>query len=86
MTYRSRALSQGVRLKGISRTITMQNFTLTSITDAEKIKLRCKCQTDINVDGRIDGRNDGRIDGRMDEQIDECTYRRKFGLLYRTLL
>ena len=78
MTYRSRALSQGVRLKGISRTITMQNFTLTSITDAEKIKLRCKCQTDINVDGRIDA--------LMDEQIDECTDRRKFGLLYRTLL
>ena len=34
--YRSRALGQGACLKGMSRTITMQGFTLMAITDAEK--------------------------------------------------
>ena len=32
--YGSRALGQGARLKGMSRTITMQGFTLAAITDA----------------------------------------------------
>ena len=34
--------SLGACLKGMSRTITMQGFTLTAITDAEKKKLRRK--------------------------------------------
>ena len=42
MKYRSRALGQGACLKGMSRTITMQGFTLMAITDAEKTKLRRK--------------------------------------------
>ena len=33
--YRSRSAGQGARLKGMSRTITMQGFTLTAITDTE---------------------------------------------------
>ena len=36
MKYRSRAQGQGAQLKGMSRTITMQGFTLTAITGAEK--------------------------------------------------
>ena len=35
-------MGQGTCLKGMSRTITMQGFTLAAITDAEKIKLRRK--------------------------------------------
>ena len=35
-------MGQGACLKGMSRTITMQGFTLAAITDAQKIKLRCK--------------------------------------------
>ena len=42
LKYRSRALGQGACLKGMSRTITMQGFTLAGITDAEKTKLRRK--------------------------------------------
>ena len=38
MKYRSRALDQGVCLKGMSRTIAMHGFTLAAITDAEKSK------------------------------------------------
>ena len=37
--YRSRALGQGVSLKGMSRTITMQGFTFAATLCAEKIKL-----------------------------------------------
>ena len=37
--YRSRSAGQGVCLKGMSRTVTMQGFTLEAITDAEKTKL-----------------------------------------------
>ena len=37
--YRSTALGQGACLKGMSRTATMQGFTLTAITYAEKTKL-----------------------------------------------
>ena len=37
MKYRSRSAGQGACLKGMSRTITMQGFTLAAITDAEKI-------------------------------------------------
>ena len=39
MKYRSNALGQDACLKGMSRTITMQGFTLGAITDAEKTKL-----------------------------------------------
>ena len=35
-------MGQGVCLKGMSRTITMQGFTFAAITDAEKTKLRRK--------------------------------------------
>ena len=35
-------MGQGACLKGVSRTITMQAFTLAATTDAEKIKLRRK--------------------------------------------
>ena len=42
MKYRSGASGQGVCLKGMSRTITVQGFTLTAITGAEKTDLRCK--------------------------------------------
>ena len=42
MKYRSRSAGQGACFKGISRTITMQGFTLAAITDAEKIKFRRK--------------------------------------------
>ena len=38
MKYRSRSTGQG-DVKGMSRTITMQGFTLAAITDAEKTKL-----------------------------------------------
>ena len=38
----SRSAGQGACLKGMSRSITMQGFTLEAITDAEKIKLRLK--------------------------------------------
>ena len=41
--YRSKALGQGERLKGMSRTITIQGFTLAAITDVEITKLRHKC-------------------------------------------
>ena len=34
--YRSRALGQGACLTGMSRTTTVQGFTLMAITDAEK--------------------------------------------------
>ena len=37
--YRSRSAGQGACLKGVSRTVTMQGFTLAAITDAEKTKL-----------------------------------------------
>ena len=37
-------MGQGACLKGMSRTITMQGFTLAAITDAEKTKLRRKNQ------------------------------------------
>ena len=40
--YRTRALGQGACLKGMSRIITMQGFTLAAITDTEKTKLRHK--------------------------------------------
>ena len=43
--YRSRALGQGAYLDGMSRTIIMQGFALTAITDAKKTKVRCICQT-----------------------------------------
>ena len=46
--YRLRALGQGACLKGISRAITMQGFTLMAITDAEKTKLRRNCDVKIN--------------------------------------
>ena len=36
MKYRSRAPGEEAYLKGMSRTITMQAFTLAAITDAEK--------------------------------------------------
>ena len=39
MKFRSRALGQGACLKGMSRTITMQGFTLKAITNTEKTKL-----------------------------------------------
>ena len=42
MKYRSRTLGQGTCLKGMSRTITMQGFTLAAITNAENTKLRRK--------------------------------------------
>ena len=38
MKYRSRSAGQGACLKGMSRTITIQGFTLAAITDVEKIK------------------------------------------------
>ena len=40
--YRSRSAGQGACLKGMSRTITIQSFTLAAITDAEKTKLLLK--------------------------------------------
>ena len=40
MKYRPRAMGQGACLKGMSRIIIMQGFTLAAITDAEKTKLR----------------------------------------------
>ena len=36
MKYRSRSAGQGACLKGMSRTVTMQAFTLAATTDAEK--------------------------------------------------
>ena len=42
MKYRSRSAGEGACLKGMSRTITMQGFTLATITDAWKKKLRRK--------------------------------------------
>ena len=42
MKYRSRSLGQGACLKGMPRTITMQDFTLTAITGVERTKLRSK--------------------------------------------
>ena len=39
MKYGSRSASQGVCLKGMSRTITMQGLRLAAITDVEKTKL-----------------------------------------------
>ena len=42
MKYRSRAPGQNACLKGMSRTITMQGFTLAAITHAGKTKLRRK--------------------------------------------
>ena len=38
MKYRSRLAGQGACLKGMSRTITMQGFTLAAITDAACLK------------------------------------------------
>ena len=49
--YRSRALGQGACLKGMSRTITMQGFTLLALTDVEKIN--------VNVDEPTDERKFG---------------------------
>ena len=40
--YRTRSAGQAACLKSMSRTITMQDFTLAAITDAEKTKHRCK--------------------------------------------
>ena len=40
--YRSRSAGQGACLKGMSRTITMQGFTLTAINDTEKRNLDVK--------------------------------------------
>ena len=37
MKYRSRSAGQCACLKGMSRTVTMQDFTLAAVTDAEKI-------------------------------------------------
>ena len=45
---RSRALGQGVCLKSMSRSITMQDFTLTAIIDAEKTKLLRNFDVKIN--------------------------------------
>ena len=42
MKHRSRAPDQGACLKGMSRTITMQAFTLAAITDAEKTNFDIK--------------------------------------------
>ena len=42
MKYRSRALGHGACLKGMSRIITMQGFTLPGITYAEKKKFDIK--------------------------------------------
>ena len=42
MKYRSRAPGRGACLKGMSRTITMQAFTLTAMTDAEKLNFDMK--------------------------------------------
>ena len=42
MKYRSRALGLGACLKAMSRTTTMQGFTLVAVTDAGKTKLRRK--------------------------------------------
>ena len=42
MKYRPRSAGQGVCLKGVPRTITMQGFTLAAFTDKEKTKLRHK--------------------------------------------
>ena len=42
MKYRSRAPGQGACLKGMSRTITMQAFTLTVMMDAEKTNFHMK--------------------------------------------
>ena len=51
--YRSRSAGQGVCLKGILRTITMQGFTLTGFTDVEKTKLRSKnFQSQLTVKSR----------------------------------
>ena len=50
MKYRSRSAVQGVCLKGMSRTITMQGLRLAAITDVEKTKLRHKiCQSQWTV-------------------------------------
>ena len=38
----TRAPGQGTCMKGMSRTITKQGFTLAAITDAERTKLQCK--------------------------------------------
>ena len=46
----SRSAVQGVCLKGMSRTITMQGLGLAAITDVEKTKLRLKiCQSQWTV-------------------------------------
>ena len=42
MKYRSRAPGQGACLKGMSRTITMQAFTLAAMMDAEKTNFHMK--------------------------------------------
>ena len=42
MIYRSRSAGQGACLKDMSRTVTLQGFTLASITDAEKTKFSRK--------------------------------------------
>ena len=39
LKYRSRGPGQGMFRKGMSRTFTMQDFTLTAITGAEKTKV-----------------------------------------------
>ena len=42
MKYRSRAPGQGACLKAMSRTITMQAFTLAAMMDAEKTNFHMK--------------------------------------------
>ena len=60
--YRSRSAGQGACLKGMSRTITMQGFTLTAITDVEKTKLRRKkfqSQWTVKYRSRVLGQGGG---------------------------
>ena len=45
MKYRSRSAGQAVCLKGMSRTITKQGFTLAAKTDAEKKNFDAKKKT-----------------------------------------
>ena len=62
MKYRSRSAGQGACLKGTSRTITMQGFTLTAITDVEKTKLHRKnfqSQWTVKYRSRVLGQGGG---------------------------
>ena len=66
MKYRSRSLGQCACMKGMSRTITIQGFIVTAITDAEKTKTSTLMSNfDVNVDGQ-DGRTVGRTHGRTE--------------------